>query len=52
MEEIRDAQQDDEMVQRVIHILTTNNRDAVSSKTLWPFLDKIDELFLDEQILY
>ena len=34
MEEIREAQQNDEMVQRVIHILTTNNQDTVSSKTL------------------
>ena len=52
MDEIRDAQQNDEMVQRIILILQTGDMEAISSKSLWPFIDKMDELFIDEHILY
>ena len=52
MDEIREAQNDDKMVQSVLQILETGNRDEVNTRTLWPFIDKLDELFIDDNILY
>ena len=48
MKKIRKAQKDNEMVQRIFLILETENKDAVSSKALWPFISKLSKLFVDE----
>ena len=52
MDKIRKAQNDDKMVQSILQILETGNRDEVNTRTLWPFIDKLDELFVDDNILY
>ena len=52
LDEIREAQGEDEMLQEVSQILDTGNTDTESSITLWPFIDKLDELFFDDKILY
>ena len=52
LDEIREAQGEDEMLQEVLQILDTGNTDTVSSRKLWPFIEKLDELFVDDEILY
>ena len=52
LDEIREAQREDELLQKVFHMLETSNSDTVSCRSLWPFIDKLDELFIDDQILF
>ena len=52
LDEICEAQREDKLLQKVLHKLETSNSDTLSSRASWPFIDKLNELFIDDQILF